>query len=158
MTLSRKKMTTCTIAFLDEISEDLDKHWLVDGMAYETSHGVDFNHRKISLVISNEDNKPCGVLIATTVFAEIYVENLWVDSAHRGKGYGRKLLEALEKHFEGQGFNNINLVTSAFQAPEFYTKCGYTAEFTRINHINPQFTKTFFVKFFNEARQTQGLL
>lgn len=81
-----------------------------------------------------------------------------MDSAYRGRGYGRKLLQAVEDHFKGQGFNNINLVTSAFQAPEFYKKCGFTAEFTRINKINPQLSKTFFVKFFEEENQTQGLL
>ena len=151
-------MTTCKITIVDQISEDLDKHWTADSIAYETSHGVNFNHSKVSFVISNEDNESCGVLIATTVFAEIYVENLWVDSAHRGQGYGRKLLQSLENRFKGQGFNNINLFTSAFQAPEFYIKCGYTAEFTRVNHNNPRLTKTFFVKYFDEEHQTQGLL
>ncbi len=153
-----KKMTTCTIAIVDQISEDLDKRWTADGIAYETSHGVDWNHSKVSFVISNEDNISCGLLVATAVFAEIYVENLWVDSAHRGHGYGRKLLHALETHFKGQGFNNINLFTSAFQAPEFYKKCGYTVEFTRVNHKNPSLTKTFFVKYFDEDHQTQGVL
>ncbi len=151
-------MTICKITVVDKISEDLDKHWTSDSIAYETSHEVDFNHSKVSFVISNKENEPFGVLIATAVFAEIYIENLWVDSVHRGRGYGRKLVQALENHFKGQGFNNINLFTSAFQAPEFYTKCGYTEEFTRINHKNPQLTKTFFVKYFNESIETQGII
>ena len=73
-----KNMTTHKITIVDQISEDLDKHWTTDSIAYETSHKVDWNHSKVSFVISNKDNEPCGVLIATTVFAEIYVENIWV--------------------------------------------------------------------------------
>lgn len=64
---------------------------------------------------------------------------------------------ALESRFAGQGFNNINLVTSAFQAPAFYQKCGYTLEYVRKNAVNPQLSKAFFVKFFTDEVQTQGL-
>ena len=127
-------------------------------IAYEASQGIDVNYKHFSVVISNEKNIAFGIINAYTAFAEIYVDDIWVDSAYRGKGYGRLLLKALEKHFQGQGFNNINLVTSAFQAHDFYKKCGFTAEFTRINKINPQLSKTFFVKFFEEEKQTQGLL
>lgn len=68
------------------------------------------------------------------------------------------ILQALENHFRGKGFNNINLVTSAFQAPGFYEKCGFQVEFVRENMKNPKLTKTFFVKFFDDEVQTQGLL
>ena len=50
------------------------------------------------------------------------------------------------------------MVTSAFQAPGFYEKCGFQAEFVRVNKKNPKLTKTFFVKFFNDEVQTQGIL
>ena len=73
------------------------------------------------------------------------------------KDIAKKLIQTLEEHFEGQGFNNINLVTNAFNAPEFYKKCGFTAEFVRENKINPKLTKTFFVKFFKNSVQTQGI-
>jgi ribosomal protein S18 acetylase RimI-like enzyme len=86
------------------------------------------------------------------------VDDMWVDSSCRGKGYGRKLLQELENRFEGKGFNNINLVTSAFSAPEFYKKCGFIVEFVRENKINPQLTKTFFIKYFKNEHQTQGII
>ena len=146
------------ITFVDELSEELDKRMTEGFIAYEASYGIDVNYRCFSVVISNEKGIVCGVINAYTAFAEIYVDDIWVDSAYRGKGYGRRLLQALEEHFQGQGFNNINLVTSAFQAPEFYKKCGFIAEFTRVNKINPQLSKTFFVKFFKDVKQTQGLL
>ena len=146
------------ITFTDSLSDEIDKRMTDGFIAYEKSNGIDVNYKRFSMVLSNEKNNVCGVVNAFTAFAEIYIDDLWVDSAYRGRGYGRKLLQALEDHFKGHGFNNINLVTSAFQAPKFYKKCGFTAEFTRINKINPQLSKTFFVKFFEEENQTQGLL
>ncbi len=83
---------------------------------------------------------------------------MWVHSKYRGQGYGRKLIHELEAKFKGQGFNNINLCTNTFNAPEFYKKCGFIAEFTRENKKNPKLSKTFFVKFFEDEVQNQGIL
>lgn len=146
------------IVFVDELNEELSKRMSDSFIAYEATHGIDVNYKRLSVILSNDKDIVCGMINAYTAFAEIYVDDIWVDSSHRGQGYGRLLLQALEEHFQGQGFNNINLVTSAFQAPDFYKKCGFIAEFTRINKINPQLSKTFFVKFFEEEKQTQGLL
>jgi len=155
MTLLNKSIS---ITFVDPISEELEKRMTDGFIEYETSHGIDVNYKTFALVLTNENNIACGVLNAYTAFSEIYIDDLWVDIAYRGKGYGKALVTTLEEHFKGQGFNNINLVTSAFQAPEFYKKCGFTVEFTRVNKINPQLSKTFFVKFFNETDQKQGIL
>ena len=42
-------------------------------------------------------------------------------------------MEAVENHFKDKNFENINLTTYEFQAPEFYKKCGYKVEFIREN-------------------------
>ncbi|MCP0912873.1 MULTISPECIES: GNAT family N-acetyltransferase [Legionella] len=152
------KLNDCKIQLIDKIAAATEKRMMKDLVAYETSHGIDVNYQRFAITISNEDDIIFGVLHAYTAFAEIYVDDIWIDSAYRHQGYGRQLLVALENHFKGQGFNNINLVTSAFQAPEFYKKCGFQAEFTRINKKNPKLSKTFFVKFFNEKEETQGIV
>jgi ribosomal protein S18 acetylase RimI-like enzyme len=86
------------------------------------------------------------------------IEDMWVDINYRGKGFGKQLIDKLIQHFEGKGFNNINLCTSAFQAPEFYKKCGFNLEFIRENTKNPNLTKFFFVRFFNNQIQNQGII
>lgn len=144
--------------FVDNLPEDIEKKMRKDLIEYESSHGVDVNYRRFSIVLKSETDVLCGVLNAFTAFAEIYVDDMWIDKSHRGKGYGRKLLQTLEDHFKGKGFNNINLVTSAFQAPEFYRKCGFTAEYVRNNVKNPKLTKTFFIKYFDDEEQNQGIL
>jgi ribosomal protein S18 acetylase RimI-like enzyme len=147
-----------TINFIDKITTLEEEKMSKDLVTYETAHGVDVNYKKFSIVLRDDKGIVFGVLIAFTAFAEIYVEDLWIETAYRGKGFGKKLLHELESYFEGKGFNNINLVTNAFQAPSFYEKCGFQVEFVRINKKNPQLTKTFFIKFFKDEVQTQGIL
>lgn len=146
------------IEFTDTRSDDTEEKMRKDLVEYESSHGIDVNYKKFALVLKDELGNVIGVLNAFTAFSEIYVDDMWVDSSCRGKGCGRKLLQELENHFEGKGFNNINLVTSAFNAPEFYKKCGFNVEFVRENKINPKLTKTFFIKYFKNECQTQGIL
>ncbi len=108
------------IEFTDTLSEDTEEKMRKDLVEYECSHGIDVNYKKFALVLKDESENVLGVLNAFTAFSEIYVDDMWVDSSCRGKGYGRKLLQELENHFEGKGFNNINLVTSTFNAPANY--------------------------------------
>lgn len=146
------------IEFVDQIPTNVENKMRKDLVAYETSHGIDVNYREFALILRDISGDAVGVLNAFTAFSEIYINDMWVEQSQRGKGYGKKLLQTLEDHFKGKGFNNINLVTSAFSAPEFYKKCGFTAEFVRENKINPKLTKTFFVKYFSDENQTQGIL
>ena len=147
-----------SIKFVDQISEETENKMRDDLVAYELSHGIDVNYKRFSLVLNNEQNETIGVLNAYTTFSEIYIDDMWVDSKHRRQGLGKKLIETLENHFQGKGFNNINLCTNQFNAPEFYKKCGFTAEFTRENFKTPKLSKTFFVKYFDDEIQTQGIV
>jgi ribosomal protein S18 acetylase RimI-like enzyme len=151
-------MENYQIEMVAELSADIEKKMRDDLVAYESTHGIDVNYKPFAFVLRDERNEVIGVINAYTAFAEIYINDFWIDQSCRGKGWGRKLLNALEQHFAGKGYNNMNLVTSAFQAPGFYKKCGFTAEFVRENKKNPQLTKTFFVKYFADEQQTQGIL
>lgn len=143
---------------VEKVSDEIEEKMRKDLIEYEARHGIDVNYKPFSLVLRDEANNVIGVLNAFTAFSEIYIDDIWVDSACRGKGYGRQLIQILEERFKGKGFNNMNLCTSAFQAPEFYQKCGFEIEFVRVNKKNLKLTKTFFVKYFDDEIQTQGIL
>lgn len=145
------------IAFVDALSLAEEEKMIKDLAAYESKHGVYANYKKYTLVLKDKKGSVFGALIAFTEFAEVYIDFIWVETSHRGQGFGKVLLETLEAQFAGKGFHNINLVTSAFQAPEFYKKCGFEQEFVRENKQHPQLTKIFFVKYFKEKIQTQGI-
>lgn len=146
-----------TIELVDKLPDDVEAKMNKDLVAYESSHGVDVNYKKFALILRNDQGETIGVLNAFTAFSEIYIDDMWIYEPFRGKGYGKKLIQALEDRFKGKGFNNINLVTSAFSAPGFYQKCGFTIEFVRKNEKNPKLTKTFLIKYFDDEIQTQGL-
>jgi GNAT superfamily N-acetyltransferase len=50
---------------------------------------------------------------------------LWVAEPLRGKGYGKKLLEAAEEEAGAQGCRGVFLSTFSFQARGFYERLGY---------------------------------
>jgi GNAT superfamily N-acetyltransferase len=50
---------------------------------------------------------------------------LWVAEPLRGRGYGRKLLEAAEDEARMQGCRGVFLSTFSFQARPFYERFGY---------------------------------
>lgn len=136
--------------FIDQLSFDIEDK-MEKGLAeYEVSHSVDVNYTPFAFVLFDEQHEAIGVLDAFSSYSCIHIRDLWIDKAHRGKGYGRKLIEALENHFKGKGLNNINTVSCAFQAPDFYKKCGYKVEFVRENVSNPKLTMTFLIKYFDE--------
>lgn len=127
-------------------------------MSDEFKAGIACDYEKFYIVIKSDKNDILGCLTAYTAFAEIYVDDLWVKPEYRGKSLGRKLLGDLEDRFKGKGFNNINLVTSSFQAPDFYKKCGFEVEFERVNKKNPKLSKTFFIKYFDDEVQHRGII
>lgn len=127
----------------EDIDEKADK-LLSD---YDEENGVEYNFSKFSFV-AKDDDKPVGFCTGFSYYSEVTINNVIVLKEYRGKGIGTKLIESVEKYFEGKGFNNINLVTNDFQAPRFYEKCGFTLEFVRENKTNPKLTKYFYVKYF----------
>ncbi|MBP9722724.1 MAG: GNAT family N-acetyltransferase [Gammaproteobacteria bacterium] len=90
---------------VDKISEEVETKMRTDLIKYEHNNGIDVNYRCFSLVLIDDDNNTIGVLNAFTAFAEIYIDDIWVDSTKRDRGFGRKLLEDLENNFKGKGFN-----------------------------------------------------
>ena len=74
-----------------------------------------------------------------------HVEVLWVSEPLRGKGLGRRLLEAAEAEARERGCTSIVLSSHGFQAPSLYTKLGYhtvgTTEDTPVGYREFHFQK-----------------
>jgi ribosomal protein S18 acetylase RimI-like enzyme len=143
------KVEKVKIAFVDELSFDIELQMEKGLEEYEKIHAVDVNYKPFSLVLYDEKNDVIGAMAAFSSYSSVHIRDLWVDKAHRGKGHGKKMLEELEKHFTGKGLHNINTISCEFQAPDFYKKCGYEVEFVRENTQNPKLTQTFFIKYLN---------
>ena len=95
------------IEFVEQIPARAEEKMRKGFIEYETDHGIELNHKRFSFLLTDKSGEVVGVLNGYTVFAEVYIDDLWVDKLHRGKGYGKKLLQKLENHFQGKGFNRV---------------------------------------------------
>ena len=134
------------IHYFDHVEKELANEMHIGHIVYETEHNIVINYRKFSFVIRDKNQKLVGALTGYTCFEEVCVDDLWIDKPYRRKGLGKQLLNAVETKFVKEGYDNINLVTNGFQAPEFYQKCGYTLEHFRKSRNDPKLNKHFFIK------------
>ena len=98
--------------------------------------------------VAMEDNKFIGIITGNSYYKEVHISDLIVLEEYRNKKIGTKLVKAVVDFYKDKGFENINLTTYAFQAPEFYKKCGFKVEFIRENRENPKLNKYFLAKYF----------
>jgi GNAT superfamily N-acetyltransferase len=75
----------------------------------------------------------------------LHVDMLWVSEILRGQRYGTRLMDAAEAMAKERGAFAATLETHSFQAPEFYTKRGYSV-FGRIDDYPPGHAKLFLSK------------
>ena len=80
----------------------------------------------IQIGIIDDNNHLIGGLDAcVTTFKILYVSTLFVDEEYRRQGYGRQMIEEMEKRAKSLGVNTIRLDTFDWQGKEFYQALGY---------------------------------
>ena len=80
-----------------------------------------------SIQIGIEEN---GTIIAgldacITAFRILYVSTVFVDEPYRRKGYGKRLMDEMEKRAKEMGVNTIRLDTFSWQGKAFYQALKY---------------------------------
>ncbi len=133
-----------------EYKENLDEDFcdIIDSEfnKYAYKNNVTCNYKQFTFV-AKKDNKIVGIITGHSYYKEVHISDLIVFEEYRNKHIGTKLIEAVEEYYKNKDFENINLTTYKFQAPEFYKKCGYEVEFVRENKQNPKLNKYFLVKY-----------
>lgn len=110
-------------------------------------NGVNCNYMQFNF-IAKDDDKTVGLITGHSYYKEVHIADLIIFEEYRNKHIGTKLVKTVEDYYRNKGFENINLTTYDFQAPEFYKKCGFKLEFIRENKENPKLNKYFFIKYF----------
>ncbi len=136
------------VEYVNELDENLYK--LIDDEfnKYAEKNDVCCDYKTFSF-IAKEDEIFVGIITGHSYYNEIHIGDLIVLEEYRNKHIGSMLVKAVEDYFKDKKFENINLTTYGFQAPEFYKKCGYEIEFIRKNKNNPKLDKYFLVKDLN---------
>jgi GNAT superfamily N-acetyltransferase len=83
--------------------------------------------RPVAAYAIDDDGRLVGGCVGSTVdvWQWLTVDMMWVRPHQRGKGLGRLLLGAVEEEARERGCRWVKLNTWEFQAPGFYSRCGY---------------------------------
>ena len=135
------------IEYTDHIVEDYYKMIGMEFEKYAQDNGVECNYRPFAFVAKDND-EVIGLITGNSYYDEVHIGDLIVIKEYRHKHIGTQLIEAVENNFKDKGFENMNLTTYEFQAPEFYKKCGFKVEYVRENKANPKLNKYSLVKYF----------
>lgn len=79
----------------------------------------------ISIGIEEDGQVIAGLDACMTAFKILYVSTLYVDEKYRRKGYGKILIEEMEKRAKNLGANTIRLDTFSWQGKDFYLAMNY---------------------------------
>ena len=135
------------IEYKENLDEEFYKIIDTEFNKYAQKNGVECNYQPFNF-IAKEDDKVIGIITGHSYYKEVHIGDLIIFEEYRNKHIGTQLVNTVENFYKNKGFENINLTTYAFQAPEFYKKCGFEVEFIRENKENPKLTKYFLVKYF----------
>jgi GNAT superfamily N-acetyltransferase len=92
---------------------------------FNDSSAGDARFEPLRVIVRDEANELIGGLVGATYWAWLHVETLWVDAAHRRRGYGSRLLELAESEALRRGCGDAFLDTFSFQARPLYERLGY---------------------------------
>lgn len=134
------------IEYRENLDEEFYKIIDTEFNKFATKNGIICNYISFAFV-AKEDNKFIGIVTGNSYYKEIHISDLIILEQYRNKHIGSKLMETVENHYKNKGYENINLTTYGFQAPEFYKKCGFEIEFIRQNKENSKLNKYFLVKY-----------
>jgi ribosomal protein S18 acetylase RimI-like enzyme len=114
----------------------INQQWNQEDSDYIRTKIIEYNQSKlpddvkhpvnnVSFMIRNEEGEILGGITGKISWYNLHIDFLWVDESLRGEGYGKWLLDNIEKAARDNKCRSIHLDTFSFQAPDFYQQCGY---------------------------------
>jgi GNAT superfamily N-acetyltransferase len=92
-----------------------------------------------------EKNAIVGGIVGEVWTAVLFIQFFWLEQGLRRKGFGAKLIKAIEDEARRFGATHAYVDTMSFQAPGFYRNCGYE-EFGSIEGYPGGVTRHWFTK------------
>ena len=104
-----------------------DKQALIDGMlAYHQAKGYPRKKERFSVFLKDESGKVLGGAMVAFEWNGMQIQTLWVDDSIRHQGWGSKLMQLVEEEAIKRSCTIAFTDTFTWQAPEFYSKLGYS--------------------------------
>jgi ribosomal protein S18 acetylase RimI-like enzyme len=102
--------------------------------------------KNVSFILRNEEGDILGGITGEISWSNLHIDFLWVDESLRSGGYGKQLLDHIEKMARENNCRGIQLDTYSFQAPDFYQQCGYNVVGLIEEHPIKDFQKYYLEK------------
>lgn len=99
----------------------------------------------IQIGIEEDGKIVAGLDACITAFKILYVSTVFVDKDCRRKGYGKMLINEMEKRAKEMGVNTIRLDTFSWQGKEFYEALNYEIVGSYENELD-SYAEYFFLK------------
>ncbi len=113
--------------------------------AFDEKHVTYKMDGSIQIGIKEDGRLVAGLDACITSFKILYVSTVFVDEEYRRKGYGKSLIEEMEKRARQMGVNTIRLDTFSWQGKEFYEALNYKIVGSYENDIDG-YAEYFFLK------------
>ncbi|MEO7520596.1 MAG: GNAT family N-acetyltransferase [Gemmatimonas sp.] len=105
----------------------------------------------LHVFLRGDDGDVVGGLLGHSMYGWAYIAKLWIAAEHRGRGFGRALLEAAEREAVDRGCSGVHLDTFEYQARPFYEKLGYRL-FGTLEGFPPGYRQYYLAKRLGTAR------
>lgn len=112
---------------------------------YNTQYAGEENGQRLCFVVQPPDQEIIGGVIGIVYWDWLCVDLMWLKDEFRGRGYGHRLLTAIEDEARLRGAKHVHLDTFSFQAPEFYKQHGYRV-FGELQDFPPGHTRYYLTK------------
>lgn len=123
---------TSEIDFLTRMINEESKAQNIKEEAYP--FGIFIRNKKAA---TPEKDVLIGGCNGSVVYGSIYTDQLWVSPEHRGKGYGKLLMERVHQLGQTKNCKTATVGTMSFQGTQsFYESLGYQVEFVREGYTN----------------------
>ena len=111
---------------------------------YNTQRMGKQKYKRFAISLRSGDDIVGGI-VGEVWAAVLFIQFFWMEQKFRGKGYGKKLIKAIEDEARRFGARRSYLDTMSMQAPGFYRSCGYK-EFGSIDGYPGGVTRHWFTR------------
>jgi GNAT superfamily N-acetyltransferase len=131
---------------LDEHPRPEDFRIILDGLyAFNRAQTGDTGPQQVTYFLRDEGGQIVGGVRGSLWGRAMHVDALWIGDAYRGRGWGSKLMKAIEGYAASHDHPLVYLETASFQALPFYQGLGYEV-FGKLPEISVGETLFFLMK------------
>ena len=121
------------------------KRAVLDGLIRYNNEQLGKQRYKRLAISLREGNEIVGGIVGEVWTAVLFIQFFWLKQGLRGRGFGTKLIRAIEDEARRFGARRSYVDTMSFQAPGFYRTRGYK-EFGSIEGYPGGVTRHWFTK------------